>query len=252
MGPAARRAVRRHVPVLTLRWRLARPALGVGDLGCGTGQVRRAARAVRRAGHRRRRVGRDAGRRRGRGSRGTRNVDVRRGDLEALPIDDGQLDAATLMLVLHHVPDPARALAEVARVLRAGRPAADRRHAAARPRATTGSRWATCGSVSPRRRSRRAARERGLRATCASMACRPRRRRRARRCFALVATSRRRFVTLPKHLLVRGETHGDRARPCTRSTLPGRRAANPSRSRTSRWPSSAARRSASPSRRCPA
>src|SRR4029077_20148938 len=48
------------------------------------------------------------------------NVDLRRGDLESLPIDDGRLDAATLMLVLHHVPDPARALAEVARVLRPG------------------------------------------------------------------------------------------------------------------------------------
>jgi ubiquinone/menaquinone biosynthesis C-methylase UbiE/DNA-binding transcriptional ArsR family regulator len=48
------------------------------------------------------------------------NVDLRRGDLEALPIDDGLLDAATLMLVLHHVTEPARALAEVARVLKPG------------------------------------------------------------------------------------------------------------------------------------
>ena len=48
------------------------------------------------------------------------NVELRRGELEALPIDDARLDAATLMLVLHHVPDPARALAEVARVLKPG------------------------------------------------------------------------------------------------------------------------------------
>ena len=48
------------------------------------------------------------------------NVDLRRGDLEALPIDDALLDAATLMLVLHHVTEPARALAEVARVLKPG------------------------------------------------------------------------------------------------------------------------------------
>jgi ubiquinone/menaquinone biosynthesis C-methylase UbiE len=48
------------------------------------------------------------------------NVDLRRGDLEALPIEDAQLDAATLMLVLHHVTEPARALAEVARVLKPG------------------------------------------------------------------------------------------------------------------------------------
>ncbi len=46
------------------------------------------------------------------------NVDLRRGDLEALPIDDERLDAAILTLVLHHVPDPGKALAEVARVLK--------------------------------------------------------------------------------------------------------------------------------------
>ena len=46
------------------------------------------------------------------------NVDLRRGELEALPIDNSRLDAATLMLVLHHVPEPERALAEVARVLK--------------------------------------------------------------------------------------------------------------------------------------
>src|SRR5258707_1113085 len=41
-------------------------------------------------------------------------------DLKALPIDDARLDAATLMLVLHHVPEPERALAELARVLKPG------------------------------------------------------------------------------------------------------------------------------------
>ena len=45
------------------------------------------------------------------------HVDVRRGVLEALPIDDAQLDVAVLALVLHHLPDPARAIAEAARVL---------------------------------------------------------------------------------------------------------------------------------------
>lgn len=91
----------------------------VGDLGCGTGQVAAALApfvtrviAVDRSGEMlqaaRRRV-RDAG-----------NVEVRRGDLEALPIADGELDAATLLLVLHHLPDPAAALAEAARVLRGG------------------------------------------------------------------------------------------------------------------------------------
>ncbi len=45
---------------------------------------------------------------------------MRRGELEALPIADAELDAATLLLVLHHLPDPVAALAEAARVLRPG------------------------------------------------------------------------------------------------------------------------------------
>ena len=48
------------------------------------------------------------------------NVEVRRGELESLPIDDATLDAATLMLVLHHAPDPAVVLADVARTMRSG------------------------------------------------------------------------------------------------------------------------------------
>jgi ubiquinone/menaquinone biosynthesis C-methylase UbiE len=89
----------------------------VGDLGCGTGQVAAAlapfvARviAVDRSGDML-----QAARRR---LRDNDNVEVRRGELEALPIADGELDAATLLLVLHHLPDPATALAEAARVLR--------------------------------------------------------------------------------------------------------------------------------------
>src|SRR6202030_2518274 len=48
------------------------------------------------------------------------HIDLRRGELEALPIDDAMLDTATMMLVLHHVPEPAKALAEAARVLKPG------------------------------------------------------------------------------------------------------------------------------------
>jgi DNA-binding transcriptional ArsR family regulator len=48
------------------------------------------------------------------------NVDLRRGSLEALPIDDGTLDAAVMMLVLHHLPSPAAALSEACRVLKPG------------------------------------------------------------------------------------------------------------------------------------
>ena len=51
---------------------------------------------------------------------GFENVELRRGDLEAVPIDDARVDAATLALVLHHLADPERALKEVARVLKPG------------------------------------------------------------------------------------------------------------------------------------
>ena len=95
------------------------PEWTVGDLGCGTGQVAAALApfvtsviAVDRSNDML-----QAARRR---ARDLPNVDVRRGELEALPIQDGVLDAATLLLVLHHLPDPAAALAEAARVLRPG------------------------------------------------------------------------------------------------------------------------------------
>lgn len=48
------------------------------------------------------------------------NVDLRHGDLEALPLEDDELDLAILALVLHYVVDPARVLEETARALRPG------------------------------------------------------------------------------------------------------------------------------------
>jgi SAM-dependent methyltransferase len=48
------------------------------------------------------------------------NVEFRRGEMTALPIEDRELDAAMTVLVLHHIEDPAAALAEVARVLKPG------------------------------------------------------------------------------------------------------------------------------------
>jgi ubiquinone/menaquinone biosynthesis C-methylase UbiE/DNA-binding transcriptional ArsR family regulator len=94
-------------------------SLVVGDLGCGTGQLTDAIApyvkqviaidsSVDMLDAARSRVG-DA-----------RNVDLRQGDLENLPVGPGQLDAAMMSLVLHHAPSPAKALAEVARVLRPG------------------------------------------------------------------------------------------------------------------------------------
>ena len=91
----------------------------LGDLGCGTGQIASVlapfvARVIAVDGSA---AMLQAAKKR---LQGFANVELRRGDLEALPIDDGILDAATLMLVLHHVPEPERALAEVARVVRPG------------------------------------------------------------------------------------------------------------------------------------
>jgi ArsR family transcriptional regulator len=91
----------------------------IGDLGCGTGRASEAlAPFVTRV------IAVDASAAMLQAARKRLqpfdNVDLRRGDLEALPIDEGLLDAATLMLVLHHVTEPARALTEVARVLKRG------------------------------------------------------------------------------------------------------------------------------------
>jgi SAM-dependent methyltransferase/DNA-binding transcriptional ArsR family regulator len=48
------------------------------------------------------------------------HVELRAGSLEALPIETASLDAATMVLVLHHLPAPAVALGEAARVLKPG------------------------------------------------------------------------------------------------------------------------------------
>ena len=91
----------------------------VGDLGCGTGALVEAL-----APHVRQVIGVDAseemlGTARARiGAVPT--VDLRRGTLEALPIDDATLDAALMMLVLHHLPSPVGALVEARRVLKPG------------------------------------------------------------------------------------------------------------------------------------
>lgn len=48
------------------------------------------------------------------------NVEIRSGRLEDLPLEARELDLAVLALVLHHVPEPAKAMAEVARVVKPG------------------------------------------------------------------------------------------------------------------------------------
>ena len=45
------------------------------------------------------------------------NVDLRHGELERLPVADGELDVAMLLLVLHYIVDPPSVLAEACRAL---------------------------------------------------------------------------------------------------------------------------------------
>jgi SAM-dependent methyltransferase len=97
------------------------PPITVADLGCGEGYLtieasRWAARVIAvdrseavleraRALGRRRRVS---------------NVVWKRGELEKLPIKDGSVDVALLSQALHHAVNPARAVAEAARITVAG------------------------------------------------------------------------------------------------------------------------------------
>ena len=95
------------------------PSWVVGDLGCGTGAMSAALAPF---------VGRvvavdnstamlAAAKRR---LNGATTVELRRGDLEQLPLVDAELDAAVLTLVLPYLSDPGRVLREVARVVKPG------------------------------------------------------------------------------------------------------------------------------------
>jgi ArsR family transcriptional regulator len=89
----------------------------VGDLGCGTGQTTQSvAPFVTRV------IAVDdspamltAARAR---LAGMGQVELRQGRLEDLPIDSDSLDAAMTVMVLHHLADPPRVLAEAARALK--------------------------------------------------------------------------------------------------------------------------------------
>jgi SAM-dependent methyltransferase len=93
------------------------PPLRVADIGCGEGYLtieasRWAARviAIDRSALVLKKARALATRRR------VRNVIWKRGELERLPLRDASVDVALLSQALHHAPDPARALAEAARV----------------------------------------------------------------------------------------------------------------------------------------
>lgn len=91
----------------------------VADLGCGSGKA-----AAALAPYVQRVIGVDqsaamlkAARRR---TAGLRNVELKRGSLESLPLKDGSADGALLLLVLTYVAEPLPALQEAARILRPG------------------------------------------------------------------------------------------------------------------------------------
>jgi ubiquinone/menaquinone biosynthesis C-methylase UbiE/DNA-binding transcriptional ArsR family regulator len=110
-------------PELRALLALLDPGWVVGDLGCGTGRV---AEVV--APYVRRVVGVDespdmlAAARSRLGVRGGEpsKVELRQGRVEALPLEDGVLDVALMVLVLHYVSNPEGAMAEAWRALRPG------------------------------------------------------------------------------------------------------------------------------------
>ncbi|WP_306519545.1 metalloregulator ArsR/SmtB family transcription factor [Gemmatimonas sp.] len=104
---------------LTAAFALLDRQLIVGDLGCGTGSL--SAALAPHVGHVHA-IDASPAMLTAAASRlaGFGNVSVEEGALESLPLPDGVLDVAILMLVLHHVSDPVRALREVHRVLRPG------------------------------------------------------------------------------------------------------------------------------------
>jgi SAM-dependent methyltransferase len=95
------------------------PNLVVGDLGCGTGTVSQwLSQFCDRI------IAVDASKEMLEAARenlaGQEHIELRQGSLEKLPIGDGELDIALMMLVLHHLPEPKRVLAEAARALKPG------------------------------------------------------------------------------------------------------------------------------------
>jgi ubiquinone/menaquinone biosynthesis C-methylase UbiE/DNA-binding transcriptional ArsR family regulator len=110
-------------PELPALLALLDPCWEVGDLGCGTGRVAEiVAPYVQRV------VAVDdspamlaaARRRLGAAVEAGGTVELRQGRLEALPVAEATLDVALLVLVLHYVAEPERALAEAHRVVRPG------------------------------------------------------------------------------------------------------------------------------------
>ena len=91
----------------------------VADLGCGTGRL-----AAELAPHVQRVIGIDNSPPMLKAARkvtdSTSNVDLRKGELDNLPIDSASCDAALMVLVLTYIPEPRIAIIEMARILKPG------------------------------------------------------------------------------------------------------------------------------------
>ncbi len=95
---------------------LVDPSMVVADLGCGTGNASSLLAAVVKKviAVDRETAMLDAARKR---LVEYSNVEFRKGSLESLPLKNAEVDAAVIVLVLHHVTDPAQVIAEAARVI---------------------------------------------------------------------------------------------------------------------------------------
>lgn len=95
------------------------PTATLGDLGAGTGHF-----TARVAPFLSRVIAVDASEKMLKAAKdhldGAPNVDLRRGEIEDLPIADAELDVAVLLLVLHYVVEPGAVLAEARRTLKPG------------------------------------------------------------------------------------------------------------------------------------
>ena len=97
------------------------PAVELADLGCGEGYLTfEASRFAKRVIAVDRSEGVLEKARQSATRRGVTNVEWKRGELEDLPLKDASVDVALLSQALHHAADPAKALAEAARIVRPG------------------------------------------------------------------------------------------------------------------------------------
>ena len=97
------------------------PPLRVADLGCGEGHL--ALEAARWAKHV---TAVDVSDRALEGAkalaaaRAIKNLSIKKGEIEDLPLEDGSIDVALLSQALHHAKDPVKAIREAARILAPG------------------------------------------------------------------------------------------------------------------------------------